>query len=104
MIEIVTVIGRTYEGLARWLKYHNLTVPDEKEAADIVIAIIKAYQNNDTERAKEIIERIIQVTNSPPELAKDVIRQFGRLAETCMVLFHLVDKFLVKSSEKKGNE
>lgn len=104
LVEIVAIVGRTYEGLVQWLKKHNLSVPDMDEIADITVDIIKAYRDNDLLKAKEITERIIQVTNSSPELAQDVIKEFGRLAETYMALLDVVNNFLDKSREEKESE
>ena len=92
MTKIAFVIGRTGEGLFRWLEDHNLTVPRTKEVAEIIADMIKAYERNDKAKLCELIERIWKVTNSPSQLYIAVVRQFAKVADTYRTLFSLIEK------------
>ena len=92
MTKVAFVIGRTSEGLLRWLEKHNLTVLKIEDVAEIIADIIKAYQKNDTIKRKEIIKRILEATNSPPQLAVEVVRQFARAADTYRTLLSLMEE------------
>ena len=92
MTKVAFVIGRTGEGLFRWLEEHNLTVPKTEDVAEIIADMIRAYEKNDTTKRKEIVERILKLTSPPPELAIEVIRQFARTADTYRTLLNLAEK------------
>jgi len=90
MGEISVVMGRTYEGLLKWLAEHDLAIPEMEEISEIVVDIIKAYKSNDTSKREELIKRILKITNCPPELATETVRQFARLASTYMTLLDII--------------
>ena len=92
MTKIAVVIGRTGKGLFKWLEEHNLTVPKTKDVAEIIAAMIETYERNDTAKRKEIVKRILEITNSPPQLAVEVVRQFARVADTYRTLLNLIEE------------
>jgi len=99
MTKVTFVIGRTGEGLFRWLEEHNLTVPKTKVVAEIIADMIKAYERDDKTKLCELIERIWEVTNSPPQLYVEVVKQFGKVADTYRTLFSLIERMSKEAKE-----
>ena len=99
MTKVAFVIGRTGEGLFRWLEEHNLTVPKTEVVAEIIADMIKAYEKGDRAKLCELIERIWEVTNCPPQLYIGVVKQFGKVADTYRTLFSLIERMSKEAKE-----